>query len=271
MKQNLHTHCVYCDGKDTPRKLVETALEKGFTDLGFSSHGWNHPMDDWSLDDEREAAYIREVSALKEEYADRIRLWLGIEEDLAGRVYDHDTFDYIIGSVHFVPAHPGMMAADYSEQYTRQMLELVWKNDFLAYARDYWNEVARLADRPEVDIVGHVDLLMKYNEGEKMFPFEDPAYLALAKEAIEKLIAAGKILEVNTGAISRGCRTEPYPHISLLKFIHDKGGKITLTSDCHARENLDCGFDAAKQLIRQAGFTEIQMLTDHGFAGMPLE
>lgn len=270
MKQNLHTHSIFCDGKDTPRQLAETAIEKGFTDLGFSSHGYNQPMDEWSLDDEREAAYIKEINQLKKEYAGKLNIWLGIEEDLAGRTYDHDTFDYIIGSVHFVPAHPGMLPADYSEQRTEQMIHDIWNDDFLAYAKDYWNEVAKLAERPEVDIAGHVDLLMKYNEDERMFPFEDPEYLTMAKSAISKLISAGKIIEVNTGAISRGYRTQPYPHQSLLKYICLQGGKITLTSDCHARENLDCAFDQAIQYIKEAGFTEIQVLTDQGFVSHTL-
>ena len=36
--QNLHTHSTYCDGADTPEEMIETALEKGFTSIGFSGH-----------------------------------------------------------------------------------------------------------------------------------------------------------------------------------------------------------------------------------------
>ena len=39
MKQNLHTHTVYCDGNDTPEEMVLTAIEKHFDILGFSGHG----------------------------------------------------------------------------------------------------------------------------------------------------------------------------------------------------------------------------------------
>ena len=39
IKQNLHTHSVYCDGKDTIDQMVQTAIQKGFTILGFSGHG----------------------------------------------------------------------------------------------------------------------------------------------------------------------------------------------------------------------------------------
>ena len=38
MKTNFHMHTVWCDGKDTPRAMVESALAKGFSAIGFSSH-----------------------------------------------------------------------------------------------------------------------------------------------------------------------------------------------------------------------------------------
>ena len=36
--QNLHTHSTYCDGADTPKEMVERALELGFDTIGFSGH-----------------------------------------------------------------------------------------------------------------------------------------------------------------------------------------------------------------------------------------
>ena len=38
IKQNLHTHSLYCDGKDSFEEMIQTAIEKEFTILGFSSH-----------------------------------------------------------------------------------------------------------------------------------------------------------------------------------------------------------------------------------------
>ncbi|MDC7224950.1 MAG: PHP domain-containing protein, partial [Spirochaetales bacterium] len=38
IKTCYHTHCYYCDGKGKPKAYAESALEKGFTALGFSSH-----------------------------------------------------------------------------------------------------------------------------------------------------------------------------------------------------------------------------------------
>ena len=40
MKQNLHTHSIFCDGKDTIEEMTLEAISKGFDILGFSGHGY---------------------------------------------------------------------------------------------------------------------------------------------------------------------------------------------------------------------------------------
>ena len=35
---NYHTHSTYCDGKASPREMVDFAVAHGFTALGFSGH-----------------------------------------------------------------------------------------------------------------------------------------------------------------------------------------------------------------------------------------
>ena len=43
MKQNLHTHTVFCDGRDTPEELITHAISLGFESLGFSKHSHMRP------------------------------------------------------------------------------------------------------------------------------------------------------------------------------------------------------------------------------------
>ena len=35
---DFHTHTTYCDGKSTPRQMVEAAYSMGLTDFGISGH-----------------------------------------------------------------------------------------------------------------------------------------------------------------------------------------------------------------------------------------
>ena len=47
---NFHTHSTWCDGKDTPEAMIEAAIAKGFSVLGFSSHAMLPEDDtDWVL------------------------------------------------------------------------------------------------------------------------------------------------------------------------------------------------------------------------------
>ena len=44
MISNFHTHSVFCDGDNTLEEIATSAIEKGFTALGFSGHGFT-PFD----------------------------------------------------------------------------------------------------------------------------------------------------------------------------------------------------------------------------------
>lgn len=263
IRQNLHTHTYYCDGKDSVEKMVEKAIDKGFSVLGFSGHGNNEPIDTCGMSKDHLKQYIEDVLAAKEKYKDKISVHLGIEEDMAGEKYDKGSgFEYIIGSVHYVCKEAKHYPVDYSLEVTE---------DFLEYAKDYYKEVEKIAQRKEVDIVGHVDLIMKYNQDEAMFSFEDPQYLNYAYKAIDKNIQAGKIFEINTGAISRGYRKEPYPHIHLLKYIKEKGGRILINTDCHNCENLDTGYEESLKLAKECGFKSLCAFENGKFTNRPIE
>ena len=79
--QNLHTHTTYCDGKLTAEAMVQAAISKGATSIGFSEHSFV-PFDIfYSMHNEEAQRYIDEVNALKEKYADKIEIFLGLEQD----------------------------------------------------------------------------------------------------------------------------------------------------------------------------------------------
>ena len=66
MLANYHTHTSFCDGKNTPEQIVLYAIEKGFTSIGFSGHGYT-PFDlRYCMKDT--AGYIEEISRLKDKY-----------------------------------------------------------------------------------------------------------------------------------------------------------------------------------------------------------
>ena len=97
--------------------------------------------------------------------------------------------------------------------------------------------------------------MTKFNEGDALFDTTDMRYLSAGYRAIDKLLEKNVIFEVNTGAISRGYRTEPYPSVPFLEYIRKKGGKIILSGDCHSETAICFAFDLALDHIKKAGFS----------------
>ena len=263
MKQNLHTHTIYCDGSDTPAEMLEAAMAKGFDSLGFSGHA-PAPFDAAAMHRENYAAYLSEIRHLQEQHSGRFPVYLGIEEDLDARVEHPEQFDYIIGSVHFLPLGNELKSIDFTREQFIALLENTYGGSMPAMTAAYYDKVSRLAACVEVDIAGHIDLIAKFNEREDFFRFDDPVYLSSACQAVDCL-APAKIIEVNTGAMARGYRRRPYPDIHLLQYMYEKKAKICLCSDCHDRSFLDYGFAEALQLIRRCGFRSLMILTPDGF------
>ena len=66
MVATFHNHTTFCDGKNTPREVVEYAYENGFRAIGLSGHATT-PYDlRYCMKDID--GYIKEVNRLKEEY-----------------------------------------------------------------------------------------------------------------------------------------------------------------------------------------------------------
>ena len=98
IKQNLHTHSIYCDGKDSIEDMVQEAISRNFTILGFSGHG-HLDIDSASMSVENTKSYIQDVIHMKEKYKDKISIHLGIEQDMLGRMESKSCFEYVIGSM----------------------------------------------------------------------------------------------------------------------------------------------------------------------------
>lgn len=243
MFSNFHTHTVFCDGADSPEELVLEALRLGCPEIGFSGHS---PLeeDTGSMSDQRVLDYCTEIRRLQTKYSGRIRILLGVELDIFSRL-DRSLFDYVIGAVHYVKKDGRMLAVDESREGFLDAVERFYGGDYYALAEDYYALVAALPEKTGCDVIAHFDLVTKYNEGGPLFRTDHPRYLAAADTALDRLLQASPrpLLEVNTGAMARGWRTEAYPERRILDRWLSGGGELILSSDCHDRRNLLYAFD----------------------------
>ena len=265
--QNLHTHTTFCDGRSTAGELVRAAQAAGLTALGFSGHS-HVAGDSTTMSLEDTAAYRAEVLRLRAAHAGRMDIYLGLEQDSLSPP-PAEPYDYLISSVHYVVKNGRRICVDDTPEELLQGAEQ-YGGDLLALVEDYYAAVAAAAERTPCQIVGHFDLITKFNEGDRLFPAQHPRCRAAAREALHTLARRDLIFEINTGAMARGCRTRPYPDPALLQELRALGGRILITSDCHQAEHLLFGFQEARELSIACGFRETMQLTPQGFVPQPL-
>ena len=256
MLTNYHTHSTFCDGKNTPEEIVNEAIAEGFDAIGFSGHGYTEYDLRYCMKDI--AGYITEVVRLREKYASKIEIYLGIEED-SRHINNRADFDYIIGSCHYVERGGKPIPLDSNYDYFTKALEL-FEGDELSLAEHYYSHFTDYIKKWKPDIIGHFDLLTKFDEKEKMRFLDNERYYEIAEKYTLEAMKAGSLFEVNTGAISRGYRTSPYPDESLLRIIYKEGGGVVLSSDSHQKETLSAHFDKAKAILRDIGFNYTYVL-----------
>ncbi len=238
---DLHTHTVFCDGKDTPREMVIAAIELGMKCIGICTHGYTDFDRSYCIKKERVAEFQAEVKSLAEEYKHKIQVLCGVEQDIFSSS-PTTGFDYVIGSCHYLKNGDIYTPIDETLECLKDAAQRFYGGDMYELCSDYYKNVSLWAEK-RCDIIGHLDLVTKFNEGSVMFDENDDRYLKSAKACIDKLLPLGVPFEINTGAVSRGYRSEPYPSKNLMEYIKSKGGKLIFSSDAHSKESLCFGFD----------------------------
>ena len=253
MLRDFHMHTTFCDGKSSAEEMVLAAIEKGMTHIGIFIHSHTAFDERYCVKKANIQVFQAEIAALKEKYKDKIVLLCGVEQDYFG-TESTEGFDYALGSVHYVKKGDVYIDVDMSAEVLLNAIEQYYGGDALAFAEDYFAAVGDVLCVTGADIIGHFDLLTKFNEKTPIFDENHPRYIAAWKAAIDKLLPYNRPFEINTGAISRGYRTTPYPSKAQLEYIYKNGGKIILCSDAHNTDSLCCGYKEAAALAREVGF-----------------
>lgn len=257
---NLHNHSTFSDGEHTPEEVVQSAIEKNMLGIGFSDHSYTDFDPSYCMLPERYAAYHRTLDALKEKYADKIKVFKGIELDYYSEV-DPEDYDYRIASVHYIIVDGIWYPIDHSERDQRNCIENAYGGDVMAMARRYYEMLCEHVERCKPTLVGHFDVISKFS----LLPEDSEEYRELARSALKRILKTCPYVEMNTGGIARGFRTMPYPCDYLLDTLRENGGEVMLGADSHHEDNLIFGFDEAVDRLKAFGFDHIVQFNGSGF------
>lgn len=182
MKANYHTHttrCKHAHGRD--EEYVLAAIEGGFDVLGFSDHApW--PFASGYVSGTRMACdqlpeYIDAIRALKEKYADKLTIHIGLECEYFPRYHDHilRMRDQGIGYLIL-----GQHNADSEEEYPYVGFDACTDDGVRRYAE----AVVKAVRTGMYRYIAHPDLFMRARyEGE---------FNAACEEAIDMICQAAK-------------------------------------------------------------------------------
>lgn len=253
MKTNYHTHTTWCDGRDDAATVVRTAIERGFREIGFSSHAMlpGEMETDGVLTRAEAADYFAGIRALAEEVAGEIPVLCGVEADYvpgsaepSRAAYAEFKPDYVIGSVHWVVAPDGVpVPVDVSPESLFAGVRDHFGGSAEAFVRAYFRAVRESVSAFDFDMAAHPDLVRKFNAKHPWFDESAPWYLEEIERTADALARSGKYVEVNTGAIARGWLDGPYPSRRFRDALRDRGVRFVLSSDAHSADAIDAAFD----------------------------
>jgi len=264
---DFHTHANYADGENSATEMVEAAIEKGLSVLGFSEHHPRHPDFRYRNDPSGEVRglsiwqdYIVEIDLLKKKYKGKIEILKGSEFDWLSREHLAEwkkwrvetDWDYNIGSVHFL----GKWGFDYFEDWEvgRQNFQSV-EEIYTAY----YNSVIEMVESANdlFEIVGHFDLIKKFVK-------EVPANAAeLAFPALDAIAQTDLVLEINSSGWKKDC-AEQYPSLEILRAAKERNIPITLDSDAHSKDRIAENFEKSKELAKKVGYEELVVFHQGG-------
>lgn len=248
IKTDLHMHTSYCDGNNSPEDMIKSAIKKGFNCVGISGHSYTCFDESYCMSRENTEKYKKDISWLKRKYSKKISVLCGIEQDYYSEEPAKD-YDYIIGSVHYLKIGESFIPVDESADILKETVNKYFNGDIYSLCELYFDTVSDVVTKTNASIIGHFDLITKFNEKEKLIDENNPRYISAWQKCADILLKTEKVFEINTGAISRGYRTTPYPSETIIKYIRNKGGRFLLSSDAHSAENIGYKFSEYEKFI----------------------
>ena len=246
--KDLHMHTAFCDGTGSPEDMVISAVDKGLTAVGICCHSYTFFDKSYCIKKEAVPRYFAELRYLRAKYYDRIHVLCGVEQDYYSDC-PTDDFDYVIGSVHYIRADDAYIPVDEDAETLKNAAEKFFGGDIYALCERYFETIADVVNKTGCDIIGHFDLITKFIEREPLFDVSHPRYVAAWQKAADALLKADVPFEINTGAMSRGYRTAPYPSTEIIAYIRERGGRFVLSSDAHSMDAIAYKFNEFEALV----------------------
>ena len=232
-------------------EYVERGIELGLRAIGVADHNplpggrsANVRMSEAELE-----YYVERVLELRFRYRGRIEVMLGLEmdyleglEDYLGQQLARYSWDYVIGSIHFLDN--ACREGSWPKNYGGDAPKL--------FAR-YFELIRRMTRSGLCDIVAHFDVVKRSGcmPGER--EADDIA------RTLQEIRNAGICIEINTSGYrhSELSEPQPYPALPIVEQALGLGIPLTVNSDAHAPDQVGSGFTEIEKFLKGKGSRQL--------------
>ena len=226
---------------------VDSARERGLTDIAFTDHDRYHAGIDFG-----------ELDKLRAANPDiKIRAGLELDNDpetsAAGRQWvekNWERLDFVLGSVHYLD-RPDQMFDSVpagAEQFSGRDIDEVYV--------DYFRRVREVAGTGLVDCLSHLDLI-KIHGHRSRAPVRD-----LVAETLDFIAARGLAIELSTAGWRKPVN-ELYPSDEIIRLAMEKGIRFTTASDAHSHVQLGENYARLAEKMQELGIREVCVFEQH--------
>ncbi|HZO87994.1 MAG TPA: histidinol-phosphatase HisJ family protein [Chthonomonadaceae bacterium] len=238
------------DGKASIADQCARAVAIGLDEIGFSEHKDFDPGDP-AVDYFDYDAYMQEIEMARHQWGDRLKIGAGVEidyqhwfEDKIANYLDSHSFDFVIGSVHYV-SRIMIMTSEYNRTRTARQ----------AYS-DYFQAVRDSVVSGLFDILGHLEYANRRGVA-AWGPYDPREYQSELEAIFDGLIERQMPLEINTAGLHQGLGMT-YPCAETVALYAARGGKrVSFGSDAHHPDQLGHAYPMAVRLALENGLTQI--------------
>jgi len=262
LKWDGHNHTEFCKhGSGRPlREYAERAVSLGFERYTVTEHP---PLPEKWIDDPvlmRELAmdmaelplYLKEVKAVKAEFAGRLDIRVGLEMDY---LFENESFteavlaeadglEEAIISVHYLPGRGGMRCIDYTPEDFRDNL-LTYYGSMEKVVDAYYDHVEMAvrsaAAWPWRRRIGHINLIEKFRLA--LPPIDQAQIRGRLTNILPILAECGVGVDVNTAGLRKSTCGIPYVPEWFMDACAERGIELVYGSDAHHPDDVGAGWE----------------------------
>jgi len=247
-----HMHTPLCKhAKGEPEEYAAVALERGLKGIIVTCHNAmpNNFGASVRMMQEQFEEYLALVARAATAMNGRVDVRLGLECDyfpgyekwLESQVVSAP-FNYILGSVH-------PQQKEYKQAY--------WRNDPVAFFRQYFEHLALAAETKLFDSISHPDLV------KNIVPSKWDAALIIddIRRALDRIAAAGCAMELNTSGLNKDV-PEMNPGMAILREMKARDIPVVIGADAHVPQRVGDRFKEALGLLEEAGYSKVSFFLD---------